>query len=81
MTRYFLHLRDGSDEVLDPEGIEFKDMDSLRLAVMKNARDTIAGDVQNGLVDFRYRIDAENEAGQVVYSLPFKHAVNLIPEL
>lgn len=81
MTRYFLHLRDGSDEVLDPDGIEFKDMDTLRLAVMKNARDTIAGDVQNGLVDLRYRIDAENEAGQVVYSLPFKHAVNIIPEL
>jgi hypothetical protein len=81
VTRYFLHLRDGSDEVLDPDGIEFKDMDTLRLAVMKNARDTIAGDVQNGLVDLRYRIDAENEAGQVVYSLPFKHAVNIIPEL
>ena len=81
MTRYFLHLRDGSDEVLDPDGIEFKDIESLRLAVMKNARDTIAGDVQNGLVDFRYRIDAENEAGQVVYSLPFKHAVNVIPEV
>jgi hypothetical protein len=80
VTRYFLHLRDGSDEVLDPDGIEFKDMDTLRLAVMKNARDTIAGDVQNGLVDLRYRIDAENEAGQVVYSLPFKHAVNVIPE-
>jgi hypothetical protein len=80
VTRYFLHLRDGSDEVLDPEGVQFRDMDSLRLAVMKNARDTIAGDVQNGLVDLRYRIDAENEAGQVVYSLPFKHAVNVIPE-
>jgi hypothetical protein len=81
VTRYFLHLRDGSDEVLDPDGIEFKDIESLRLAVMKNARDTIAGDVQNGLVDFRYRIDAENDAGQVVYSLPFKHAVNVIPEV
>ena len=47
---------------------------------MKNARDTIAGDVQNGVIDLRYRIDAENEAGQVVYSLPFKHAVSVIPE-
>ena len=47
---------------------------------MRNARDTIAGDVRNGIVDFRYRIDAENEAGQVVYSLPFKHAVNIVPE-
>jgi hypothetical protein len=27
---------------------------------MWNARDTIAGDVRNGIVDFRYRIEAEN---------------------
>ena len=55
-------------------------IEAVRLAVMRNARDTIAGDVRNGIVDFRYRIDAENEAGQVVYSLPFKHAVNIVPE-
>jgi hypothetical protein len=81
MVRYFLHLRDGSDEVIDPDGMEFADIQALRDAVMKNARDTIAGDVQNGVIDLRYRIDAENEAGQVVYSLPFKHAVSVIPEL
>ena len=81
MTRYFLHLRDSTDEVLDPDGSEFEDMDAVRNAVMVNARDLIAGDVRNGLVDFRYRIDAENEAGQVVYSLPFKHAVNIVPEI
>jgi len=80
MVQYFLHLRDGSDEILDPEGTEFPTMEGLRSAVMKNARDTIAGDVQNGIIDLRYRIDAENEAGQVVYSLPFKHAVSVIPE-
>jgi hypothetical protein len=81
MTRYFLHLRDSTDEVLDPDGSEFEDMEAVRNAVMVNARDLIAGDVRNGLVDFRYRIDAENEAGQVVYSLPFKHAVNIVPEI
>jgi hypothetical protein len=81
MARYFLHLRDGSDELLDPEGQEYADMDALRAAVVRNARDTIAGDVQHGVVDFRFRIDAESEGGQVVYSLPFKHAVNIIPEL
>ena len=80
MARYFLHLRDSSDETLDPEGSEFADMESLRAAVMRNARDVIAGDVRNGVVDLRYRIDAENDTGQVVYSLAFKHAFNIIPE-
>jgi hypothetical protein len=40
----------------------------------------IAGDVRDGIIDFRYRIDAEDEAGAIVYSLPFRHAFTIIPE-
>ena len=79
MARYFLHLRDSSDELLDPEGKEFEDSEHLRAFVLKTARDLLAGDVQKGLMDFRFRIDAEDEAGHIVYSMPFKHAVNIIP--
>jgi hypothetical protein len=80
MSRYFLHLRDGTDEVLDPDGVEFGSLEALRTAVLKNARDVMAGDIQNGVIDFRFRIDAEDGVGAIVYSLPFKHAVSLIPE-
>jgi hypothetical protein len=38
------------------------------------------GDVKAGIVDFRFRIDAEDKDGVIVYSLPFKHAINIIPE-
>jgi hypothetical protein len=78
MARYFLHLRDGTDEILDPEGSEFADLDALRKAVLVSARDLIAGDVREGVIDFRFRIEAENEAGEVIYSLPFKNAVSVI---
>jgi hypothetical protein len=78
---YFLHLRDGSDELLDGEGREFAKMDDLRSAVMLNVRDIMAGDLRDGMIDLRFRIDAEDESGQIVYSLPFKHAVNIIPEI
>lgn len=81
MARYFLHLRDGSDETLDPEGKEFADLEALRKAVLCAARDLIAGDVRHGVIDLRFRIDAEDENGALVYSLPFKHALNIIPEL
>ena len=81
VPRYFLHLRDSIDELLDPEGIELPDMDALKKCVMETVRDLIVGDVRDGIIDFRYRIDAENDAGQVVYSLPFKHALNIIPEV
>ena len=81
MARYFLHLRDSIDELLDPEGKEFDDMEALRAAVLLAVRDLMAGDIRGGLVDFRFRIDAETEGGTIVYTLPFKHAVNIIPEI
>jgi hypothetical protein len=81
MARYFLHLRDGIDECLDPEGQEFATIETLRESVLFTVRDLMAGDIRNGIIDFRFRIDAENEGGEVVYSLPFKHALNIIPGL
>jgi hypothetical protein len=77
MARFFLHLRDHVDEVLDPEGV---DMDALKTAVAASARDVMCGDLRNGILDYRYRIDAENAAGQIVYTLPFSAAVSIIPE-
>lgn len=80
MARYFMHLRDGTDEMLDPEGSEYPSMDALRTAVMRAARDCMIGDLRGGVIDLRFRIDAEDEAGEIVYSLPFRHAVSIIPE-
>jgi hypothetical protein len=77
---YFLHLRDGTDELLDPDGQEFASLEALRTAVLFCARDLMAGDIRNGTIDLRYRIDAEDEQGTLVYSLPFKHALSIIPE-
>lgn len=79
MVRYFLHLRDGTDVFLDEEGVEYADRSSLEAAVLKAARDCIAGDAHDGRIDLRPRMDAETEAGDVVYSLPFAEAVSIIP--
>ena len=81
MARYFMHLRNSVDELLDPEGRELADMEELRKAVMFAARDLLAGDIRNGVIDFRFRIDAEDVDGNIVYTLPFKHALSIIPEL
>lgn len=80
MARYFLHLRDGTDESPEPADVEFDDAEALRKAVATNARGVMAGQITDeGTLDLRYRIDAEDEAGNVAYSLAFKHAVNIIP--
>ena len=80
MTRYFMNLRDGTEELLDPDGLEFVSLDELRKAVLATARDLMCGDMVAGVLDFRFRIDAEDGAGVIVYTLPFKHAVNIIPD-
>lgn len=74
-----MHLRDSTDELLDPEGLEFPSMEAVRSAVLVTVRDLMAGDIRDGILDFRFRIDAEDEHGEIVYSLPFEHALNIIP--
>ena len=80
MTKYFLNLRDGTEELLDPEGVECGSLDALRKAVLATVRDLMCCDMRDGMIDFRFRIDAEDADGVIVYSLPFKHAVNIIPD-
>lgn len=80
MARYYMHLRDGTEQILDPEGLEFANVEALRKAVLVAARDLMTGDIREGVLDFRFRIDAEDESGEIIYTLPFKHAVNIIPE-
>jgi hypothetical protein len=80
VARYFMNLRDGTEELLDPDGVEHASLEALRKAVLVAVRDLMSGDMRDGVIDFRFRIDAEDEDGVIVYSLPFKHAVNIIPE-
>jgi hypothetical protein len=75
-----MHLRDGTEQILDPEGLEFASVDAVRKAVLVAARDLMTGDIREGVLDFRFRIDVEDEAGDIIYTLPFKHAVSIIPE-
>ena len=81
MARYYMHLRDGTEQILDPEGMDYPSVDALRKAVLISARDLMTGDIREGVLDFRFRIDAEDESGVIVYSMPFKHAVNIIPDV
>jgi hypothetical protein len=81
MPRYYLHLRDGTDELIDEEGCDYPDMETLRKKVLMSARDVMGNELKSGgVVDLRCRIDAENESGEIIYTLPFKHALNIIPE-
>lgn len=79
MPRFYLHLRDGTDEILDNDGAEYADPEALRMGVLANARDVIAGEIKcDGILDLRFWIDAEDAQGKVAYRLPFARAVSII---
>ena len=76
MPRYFLHLRDGSDELLDPEGLILPE-EAVEGAALLAARDCMAADVRQGLLDLKYRIDVHAENGEIVLTLPFADALEI----
>ena len=80
MPRYYMQLRDGNEELLDPDGLEFADMDTLKKKVLLAVRELISEDVKGGIVDLRFRLDAEDREGLVVYTLGFAKALDIIPE-
>lgn len=78
MQRFFFHLRNSSDLLLDPEGM-LMPSDAVPGAALRQARDCIAGDAHTGRLDLHYRIDVHDEAGEVIHSLDFKDAVEFAP--
>ena len=77
MPRYFLHLRDSTDEVLDPEGVEIP-ADAIAGVALLQARDCMAGDVKGGRLDLHFRIDVHDERGKIIHTLPFADAVEVV---
>ena len=72
-----MHLVDGTDVLLDPDGTEMA-AEKVASATLTSARDCMAGDVRNGRLDLRYRIDVHDEAGAMVHSLAFADAVEIL---
>lgn len=77
MPRYFMHLRDSTDVIVDPEGVELSAA-AVERAALKAARDCMADDVQNGWLDLRYQIDVHDESDGVVHCLRFADAVKIL---
>jgi len=80
MARYYMQLRDGTDHLLDPDGIESADIDELKKKVLIAVRGLMSEDIKGGVVDLRFRIDAEDREGLIVYTLAFAEAVKIIPD-
>lgn len=76
MSRYFFHLVDSIDVLLDPEGVEIA-AEQVAPNAMKQARSLIAADVLLGEIDLHYRIEVRDSQGAVVHDLGFADAVDV----
>ena len=78
MPRYFFHLRDGTDTLIDAEGADLGNLDEARIAAFANARNIISHDALDGRIDLTQRIEVFDEAGTFVCSVKFADAVDVV---
>jgi hypothetical protein len=77
MPRYFLHLIDGTNMLLDPDGV-LMPPEMVERVALRAARDCIAGDVHHGRLDLGLRIEVLSQSGEVVHRLKFSDAVEVV---
>jgi hypothetical protein len=78
LPRYFFHLRDGSDVLLDPEGRRITDPTTIPELALEEARSLMSHEVLDGRIRLDQRIEVEDEAGAVVHALEFADAVQIV---
>ena len=77
MPRYYTHLVDGEDRLIDPDGTILS-ADAVARHTLHSARDIISSDARQGKIDLRYRLEVHDEAGRVVHELAFIEAVEIV---
>jgi len=77
MARYFFHLCDGQDVLMDPEGREISDESAIAALALKDARSMISQDALTGRIHLQQAIEVLDKSGAVVHRLQFRDAVTI----
>lgn len=80
MVRYYFHLRDGVERLLDPQGADVDDPAQLARMALKEARAVVAQEALEGEINLQQRIEIEDEGGNLVHSLSFADAVRIVSD-
>ena len=75
MRRYFFHLLDHTDKLLDPEGRTIEDPALIPQLALREARWIVSQDALSGAVDLNQLIEVRDEAGELVHRLSLRDAV------
>ena len=78
MQTYYFHLRDGVDVLLDADGIMLRE-EQIAPQALAEARSIMSHDARAGRIDLNHRIDVADGEGQIVHSLEFADAIQIVP--
>jgi hypothetical protein len=76
MARYFFHLCDGHEVIIDPEG---RDLNASEIGdyALKEARAMISQDALGGRIMLNQYIEVRDDEGKLVHKLEFRDAVTV----
>jgi hypothetical protein len=75
MPRYFFHIYERGQAILDDEGVELDGIDAAREEATVAARELMSADVLSGLAPDGRRFVVTDEQDVVVFDLPFEEAI------
>jgi hypothetical protein len=77
MPRFYFHLHNSTGLTPDEEGRELVSLDEARDCAIEDIRSLLCGDIEQGLIDMRGRIEVIGERGEALLSVNFSEAVEL----
>jgi hypothetical protein len=79
MAKYYFHLCDGTDVLLDADGREI-DSNAIPPAALAEARAIVAADAATGHIFLDQAIEVHDAAGKIVHRLEFQDAIQVTRE-
>jgi hypothetical protein len=77
LARYFFHLCDGRDMLIDPEGLEIADGSQIGEFALKEARAMIGQDALSGRIMLDQFIEVRDDTGKLIHKIEFRDAVTV----
>ena len=77
VPRFYFHVCNGSGFTEDDEGSEVADLSEARANAIKGLRDIMASELKRGELNLGSFIEIEDEAHELVMTVPFAEAVNV----
>ena len=77
MPRFYMHIRDGEELIVDAEGCTFPDIDAASEEARVAIREMLAERIRQGEVIDGQAIEISDETGRTLMTIPFKDSIKL----